>query len=163
MNTDPEAHAAFAKVIESYSAALRRLCAAYSTDRADREDLFQDICLAVWRALPAFRGDATERTWLYRIAHNVALTWQGRTRRRESRETALDRDIPSVDSAPLRRLALTEAIGRMSPSDRTMTLLWLEGLSAAEIEAVTGVKAATVAVRLSRLRKQLTNREMSHE
>jgi DNA-directed RNA polymerase specialized sigma24 family protein len=43
----------------------------------------------------------------------------------------------------------------MNPADRTLTLLWLEGLSAAEIEDVTGVKAATVAVRLSRIRKQL--------
>ena len=43
----------------------------------------------------------------------------------------------------------------MNPADRTLTLLWLEGLSAAEIEDVTGVKSATVAVRLSRIRKQL--------
>jgi DNA-directed RNA polymerase specialized sigma24 family protein len=35
-----------------------------------------------------------------------------------------------------------------------LTVLWLEGLSATEIEAVTGVKSATVAVRLSRIRKQ---------
>ena len=51
---------------------IRRLCAAYAFSAADREDLFQDIFLAVWRALPGFRGDSSVRTWLYRIAHNVA-------------------------------------------------------------------------------------------
>ena len=51
----------------------------------------------------------------------------------------------------------------MKPADRTLTLLWLEGLSAAEIEAVTGVKSATVAVRLSRIRRQLNPIEVSHE
>jgi DNA-directed RNA polymerase specialized sigma24 family protein len=49
----------------------------------------------------------------------------------------------------------------MNPADRTLTLLWLEGLSAAEIEDVTGVKAATVAVRLSRIRKQLNPMEVT--
>ena len=76
----------------TYEGPVRRLCAAYASG-ADREDLFQDVFLAVWRALPAFRGDASERTWLYRIAHNVALTWQTRDRRRRSRETALDDDV----------------------------------------------------------------------
>ena len=61
----------------------------------------------------------------------------------------------------LRRLALKRAIAGMNPADRTLTLLWLEGLSAAEIEDVTGVKAATVAVRLSRIRKQLNPVEVT--
>jgi RNA polymerase sigma-70 factor, ECF subfamily len=145
----------FAELMETYAGPIRRLCAAYAS-AADCEDLFQDVFLAVWRALPAFRGEASERTWLYRIAHNVALTWQTRDRRRRFRETALDEDIPHVGHMDLRILALNQAIAAMSPANRTLTLLWLEGLSAAEIEYVTGVKAATVAVRLSRIRKQLS-------
>lgn len=141
---------------------MRRLCAVYAADQADREDLFQDICLAVWRALPAFRGDASERTWLYRIAHNVALTWQTRSRRRHSRETPLDGDVATGESSGLRQLALRQALARLSAGDRTITLLWLEGLTATEIEGVTGVKAATVAVRLSRIRKGLATREVKH-
>ena len=120
---------------------------------ADRDDLFQDIFLAVWRALPSFRGDASTRTWIYRIAHNLALSWQTRDRRRQSRETQLDEDVESAGHTDLRRLALKQAIAGMKPADRTLTLLWLEGLSAAEIEGVTGVKSATVAVRLSRIRR----------
>jgi RNA polymerase sigma-70 factor (ECF subfamily) len=139
----------------AYAAPIRRLCAAYAAGAADREDLFQDIFLAVWRALPGFRGDASARTWLYRIAHNVALTWQARDRRRQVRETVLDEEIQGASHMDLRRLALRQALAGMNPADRTLTLLWLEGLSAAEIEEVTGVKAATVAVRLSRIRKQL--------
>ena len=46
----------------------------------------------------------------------------------------------------------------MSSTDRTLTLLWLEGLSGVEIEEVTGIKSSTVAVRLSRIRKQLSPR-----
>jgi RNA polymerase sigma factor (sigma-70 family) len=151
----PDDEARFAGLMESYAGPIRRLCGAYAASAADREDLWQDIFVAVWRALPGYRGDASLRTWLYRIAHNVALTWQARERRRQSRETHLDADVPAPEQADLRRLALNRAIAQMMPVDRTLTLLWLEGLSAAEIEAVTGVKSGTVAVRLSRIRKQL--------
>jgi RNA polymerase sigma-70 factor (ECF subfamily) len=155
--------AAFADLMEAYAGPIRRLCSVYAVSTCDREDLFQDIFLAVWRALPAFRGDSSARTWLYRIAHNVALTWQARDRRRHSCETALDEeeDVASSDHLDLRSLALNQAVAAMRPGDRALTLLWLEGLSAAEIEDVTGVKAATVAVRLSRIRKQLTPTEVT--
>ena len=151
---------AFADLMNTYAGPMRRLCAAYANG-SDREDLFQNIFLAVWRALPAFRGDSSPRTWLYRIAHNVALTWQRRDRRRQSRETALNEDVQPSAQMDLRTLALSQAIASMSPGDRTLTLLWLEGLSAAEIEDVTGVKSATVAVRLSRIRKQLSPVEIT--
>jgi RNA polymerase sigma factor (sigma-70 family) len=147
--------AQFTELMEAYAGPIRRLCAVYADSRADREDLFQDIFLAVWRSLPGFRHDASVRTWLYRVAHNVALTWRVRQRRRQSRESPLIDDMAAPSDMDLRRLALTRAIAAMSPGDRALTLLWLEGLSAVEIEDVTGVKAATVAVRLSRIRKHL--------
>ncbi len=140
----------------AYSGPVRRLCAFYEHNAADRDDLFQDVFLAVWRALPSFRGDSSERTWLYRIAHNVALTQRGRVRRQRARETALDETIEPHCHMDVRILALNQAIAGLRTADQTLTLLWLEGLTAAEIEIVTGVKAATVAVRLSRIRKQLS-------
>jgi len=145
----------------AYAAPIKRLCAVY-TSGGDRDDLFQEIFLAIWRSLPGFRGDASLRTWVYRVAHNVALTRQARDRRRRSRESALDDTVQPTQAADLRQLALREALERMSPADRSLTLLWLEGLSASEIEDVTGIKAATVAVRLSRIRRQLLPPEASH-
>jgi RNA polymerase sigma-70 factor, ECF subfamily len=153
---DSDDKARFGELMEAYAAPVRRLCAAYAVSGADREDLFQDIFLAVWRALPGFRGESSVRTWVYRIAHNVALSWQARDRRRQSREAPLDDDVAvAAHVVDLRRLALRRAIAGMNPADRTLTLLWLEGLSAVEIEDVTGIKSATVAVRLGRIRKQL--------
>jgi RNA polymerase sigma-70 factor, ECF subfamily len=141
--------------MDAYAGPIRRLCSVYAGNAMDREDLAQDIYLAIWRALPSFRGDASVRTWLYRIAHNVALTWQARDRRRQACERPLDEETDAGTQMDLRRLALKQALAAMTPGDRTLTLLWLEGLSAAEIEDVTGVRAATVAVRLSRIRKRL--------
>ena len=113
------------------------------------------------RANSAFRGESSERTWLYRIAHNVALTWQVRDRRRQSRESALENAVPP-EARPLdvRRMDLERAVAQLRPTDRSLTLLWLEGLTALEIEEVTGIQAATVAVRLGRIRKQLIPAEV---
>ena len=156
VTANPDRTALFADFMTEFDRPMRRLCAAYAERAVDRDDLFQEVFLAVWRALPAFRGDASTRTWIYRIAHNVALTWQTRQRRRDSHERPLSDDAHnSGGDVEVRRLALKRAIAAMPPADRTLVLLWLEGLSAAEIEDVTGVKAGTVAVRLSRIRKAL--------
>lgn len=163
MTGKPDYEGQFRRLIEEYANPIRRLCTAYAADDADRQDLFQDVFLAVWRALPRFRGQASVRTWMYRIAHNVALTWQTRDRRRRSRQTPLDADVAVESDLDERRLALSRAIGALASGDRALTLLWLEGLSAVEIEQITGVKAATVAVRLSRIRKRLEASECVHE
>ena len=151
----------FVQLMAEFERPMRRLCAVYADRAMDRDDLFQEIFLAVWRALPAFRGEASARTWLYRIAHNVALTWQARQRRRDTQEGPLSDHAGPETHIDVRRLELKRAIARMPAGDRTLVLLWLEGLSAAEIEDVTGIKAPTVAVRLSRIRKALQPNEVT--
>lgn len=150
----------FAELIKAYAAPVRRLCSVYASLPADREDLFQSIFLALWRALPGFRGEASERTWMYRIAHNVALTWRAADRRRKEREEPLTEETPGGPSPEWERIALAQAVSRLTPADRTVTVLWLEGLSAAEIGEVIGVNAAAVAMRLSRVRRQLAPPEV---
>jgi DNA-directed RNA polymerase specialized sigma24 family protein len=152
----------FSQLIALFAAAMRRLCAVYARNTADREDLFQEIFLAVWKALPAFRGEASERTWLYRIAHNVALTWQARDRRYR-REPLNGTWIPACDPPDPRRIALIELIALLPPVNRQLVTLWLEGLTMAEIEQVTGMRTGTVAVRLTRIRRQLSDAtEVNH-
>jgi RNA polymerase sigma-70 factor (ECF subfamily) len=53
-------------VLGEYDGALRRLVAAYERDADLQRDLLQEIRLALWRALPSFRGQSSERTFIYR-------------------------------------------------------------------------------------------------
>lgn len=153
---DQELQARFRKLVESYAAPVRRLCLVYAQNASDRDDLFQEILLAVWRALPSFRGDASERTWLYRIAHNVALTFQTKSRRTKSREESLDESVRDPrECVNVRRMALFELISQLRPVDRHLVILHLEGLSGCEMEEITGIRRGTVAVRLARIRQQL--------
>src|SRR6266567_7035165 len=53
----------------------------------DQDDLFQDVLVQVWSSIPAFRGEARETTWIYRVAFNTALAWRRvQRRRREGHE-----------------------------------------------------------------------------
>ena len=70
----------FDRLIAAHGPGLRRLAQGYADGPADADDLFQDICFALWRALPSFRGESTERTFAFRIGHNRGLTHRSRKR-----------------------------------------------------------------------------------
>src|SRR5688572_29980659 len=70
----------FGRLLKANHAPLTRLAASYAANRSDRDDLLQEIAIALWRALPGFRGDCSERTFLFRIAHNRCITHLSRKR-----------------------------------------------------------------------------------
>jgi RNA polymerase sigma factor (sigma-70 family) len=156
--------AGYEDLLRRYVPALQRLAWSYERDAAAREDLFQEIALALWTALPRFRGDSSERTWVYRVAHNTAISFVSQHRRRAQREHASD-ETPEPSAAPFqevdaierqRREQLWTAVQALPLSDRQLMILHLEGLSAKDIEAVTGITAGAVATRLTRTRQKLT-------
>ena len=147
-----------------YSSALRRLVWSYAARAADREDLFQEIAVALWKALPKFRRDCSERTYVYRVAHNTAISFGTSRQRRAAREQApgehdaepasgADPERDAIDKQ--RRQRLWNAVQDLPAVDRQIVVLHLEGLSTTEIEAVTGFTAGKVAMRLSRVRRHL--------
>jgi RNA polymerase sigma-70 factor (ECF subfamily) len=152
-------------MLRTHRSALARLAAAFEADRDEREDLVQDIALALWRALPNYRGECSERTFLLRIAYNRGLTHRWRRGRR--RQVRLEEAEVVADPAagPADRLEhhdrydrLLEAIRALPESLRGVALLRLEDLSLREIAEVLGITENAATVRLSRARKQLRER-----
>lgn len=167
MDAEAKYRERYAALLEEYTPALRRLCHSYCEGASEGDDLFQEIALALWMALERFRGESSERTWLYRIAHNVALTFAAKRRKRVDRERPVESemDVPSAGSDPESRLAeaqkrqMLQLLVRELPfQDRQLVLLYLEGLSTAEIEVVTGLSRSNVTVRLSRIRQRFSDR-----
>jgi RNA polymerase sigma-70 factor (ECF subfamily) len=152
----------FDRLLHEHGAALGRLAAAYESDRHEREDLLQDILLAIWRALRSFRGESSERTFIFRIAHNRAITH--RQRRRGNVSSLHDVPEPPDPRAPpdleLARAQQEErlfaAVRSLPPAYRQAVMLRLEGLSHREVADVLGTSENNVAARLSRARKKLT-------
>src|SRR4051812_36639689 len=81
-SSDAGRDALFERVAAEYSAPMARLARAHEADPSLREDLLQDIHTELWRSLPRFAGKCSLRTWVYRVAHNVAATHVLRRRRR---------------------------------------------------------------------------------
>lgn len=73
-NSGEGAEERFTRIMREYGPAWSRLAFGYEKGEAAREELVQEIALAVWQALPHFRGECSERTFIYRIAHNRGLT-----------------------------------------------------------------------------------------
>jgi RNA polymerase sigma-70 factor (ECF subfamily) len=67
---------------ETLGAALGRLARAYERDADQRRDLLQEIHVALWRSLSRFDGRCSLRTWVYRVAHNTAISKTVRRRPR---------------------------------------------------------------------------------
>src|SRR5437016_3326711 len=130
----------------------------------DQDDLFQDVLLQVWSSIPAFRGEAKETTWIYRVAFNTALAWRrGERRRREGYETFLKFDV-SPQSQPSHADVLPEqeiieqlytAIRQLPKVDASLALMHLDGLSYSEMADVLGISESYIGVKLNRIRKQL--------
>lgn len=151
----------YEKVWNEYGSSLTRLASSYESAADVREDLLQEIQLALWKALPTFRGDCSMRTFVYRIAHNRALThaWRRRTHTQASTELSEVGDPrPSPESSAIRSAdysALMRAIRELPISYRQVITMALDELPQSEIAAVLGITENNVAVRLNRARKLL--------
>jgi RNA polymerase sigma-70 factor (ECF subfamily) len=148
-----------------YGRALERLAGAYEANPDQRRDLLQDIHVALWRSFAAFDGLCSERTWVYRVAHNVGVSHVLRRRRAkplagldEVAEIA-DGDDPERATGERRALdRLTALIHALKPPDRQVVLLYLEDLDAAQIGEITGMSPGAVATKIHRIKSLLARR-----
>src|SRR6195256_1206535 len=89
-DADPRQDGLYAEAAATYGAALERLARAYESDADRRLDLLQEVHVALWRSFAAFDGRCSLRTWVYRVAHNVATSQVSRRRSRAPTLVGLD-------------------------------------------------------------------------
>ena len=149
----------------THGPALDRLARAYELDPEARRDLLQEIHLQIWNSLASFDQRCSLRTWIYRVAHNVAtghVVRQSRIRKRlvsleevEDSETA---DGSSHESNAAQNQALERISGliqRLKPLDRQIIVSYLEGMPANAIGEITGLSPANVAMKVHRIKNIL--------
>ena len=108
--------------------------------------------MGLWQTIPKFRGDASERAWLYRIAHNIAISSSPRLRRRSGKEEAMPEGMDyrsSIDGEQEilrseKRALLLQAIRSLTAIDRQIALLHVEGLDYAQIEEISAYRNRAV-------------------
>ncbi len=149
------------RVLATHAAALARLAASYESRPALREELLQDIAFALWRALPSFRHEASEKTFVMRIATNRCLS---HIAARPPAADGLDAADGIADTMPRPEelAARLQTAGRLQVAVRGLPLplrqvmvLAFEGLSNEEIAGVLGLTAGNIGVRLHRAKAML--------
>lgn len=151
----------FAEMLQEYAGLLSRITRSYEANPSLCDDLLQNISLALWRALPTWRGDASMKTFVARVAHNCAASHViGQTRRPAAEP--LTEDIVDQTHGPhaqaateQRRLRLQNAVRALPLTLRQTVTLGLEGFTQREIAQVLGITANNVAVRMNRARSAL--------
>ena len=141
-------------MINQHAGILYKVCNLYLQEAEDRQDLFQEIVLQLWKAFPNFRQEAKPSTWMYRIALNTAIS----NFRKESRgfftrslsDTELQIPDPRQFSPVDENIHLLhQAIGRLSAIEKAIIMLYLEEKSYEEIAEVMGISKSNVGVSLS--------------
>lgn len=156
----------YQKVAEEYGAALARMAYAYEADPDLRRDLSQEIHLAVWRSFGKFNGRCSLRTWIYRVAHNVATSHVVKqTRGKRSgpafltlEEAEVQASGENVEISADRHKALAHLfalVQRLDPLDRQVMLAYLEDLDAESIAEITGLSVANVWSKVHRIKNVL--------
>ena len=149
------------RILAVQGPALTRLAATYTNTLSDRDDLLQEIAFAIWQALPKFRGECSERTFAFRIAHNRGITYLSRIRA-QATDPIEEIDVRDPTPGPesnlsqrQRAVKLKEAVRRLPLAYRQVIMLTLEGLGYKEISEVLGISESNVGARLTRARQLL--------
>ena len=156
----------YQQAADAYGPALERLARSYEADPEIRRDLLQEIHIGLWRSMEAFDGRCSLRTWVYRVAHNIASSHVMRQRRHNSRILVALEELENMPDQPVapdadRREAmerLAALIRQLNPLDRQVILSYLEGMDAASIGEITGLSPGNVATKIHRIKAILARR-----
>ncbi|MEM9142360.1 MAG: sigma-70 family RNA polymerase sigma factor [Bacteroidota bacterium] len=155
----------FLGALEEHQHKLLRICSVYAKDTEDTKDLFQEVLVHIWKAMPSFKGNAALGTWMYRITLNVCLRLN--TKENKSRKKILRMDGRTIHIVPNetdteeqheKRVQLTRlrsCIKKLNEADKAVITLYLEELPYKEIAGILGLRENTVAVKVKRIKTKL--------
>jgi len=156
----------FKQVLGENKDRIYRICCAYERNAIDRDDLYQEIAINIWKNLDKFEGRSAISTWIYRIAVNTSLLHIKKESKRNSTKTELDENSLNIAEPPnddreekietgKKIDMLNECINELGTLDRLIISMVLEDLSYKEIAEVTGLTVNNTGVRINRIKKEL--------
>lgn len=147
----------FVSEVRAVQGELRRfLTALCCGDSAQADDIAQDALMKAYMSLGDYRGAASFKTWIYRIAYNTFVSSRRSVMSTESLDAV--RGVSGAESADsgFRYQELYAALSRLSEKERSATVLYyMQGYSTREIAETIGTGEGTVRQQMSRARIHL--------
>lgn len=155
MNNDKEHE--FELLVRQHKRTIYTVCYMFSTNKDEIDDLFQEILIRLWNGFDRFEGRSSAKTWICRVALNTAINQDRKERRRpQTVPLTVDIDPYEADNPQTQQIrVLYDRISRLDLIDRSLILLWLEGISYDEIGAIIGISPNNVGVKLTRIKEKL--------
>ena len=159
----------FVRLMQVHKGIVYKICNSYCINRADREDLAQEITYQLWRSGATFRADQKFSTWMYRVALNVAISFYRKRRRAGAVITYKEQlsDLAEQDETEYEnelekaRRVLQQSINELKELDRALIILFLEAKSYREIAEIVGITETNVATKISRIKEKLKQKIQS--
>jgi RNA polymerase sigma factor (sigma-70 family) len=150
----------FERHISENELLLYKICRIYAYTNADRQDLFQEMVIQLWKAYPRFKGDAKFSTWLYRVAINTAIT--GLRKKKDFITSYEPASLPAHlsdnnhNSAEEERMQeLYNAIEQLNEVEKAIVMLYMEDRSYNEMEEILGISQGNLRVKMNRIKEKL--------
>jgi RNA polymerase sigma-70 factor (ECF subfamily) len=150
----------FVQLVNQHQSILYKLCSLYCSTAHDRQDLFQEIVIQLWKSYPKFRGESKFSTWLYRIALNTAISDlrkqknQPRVPRSEPFPEQMQ-EIPDYGEKDLQVQQLYAAISQLTDLEKALVMLYLEDKTYREMEEILGMNENNLRVKMNRIKEKI--------
>jgi RNA polymerase sigma factor (sigma-70 family) len=149
----------FESIYEEYRPMVFQLCIGFMKgDQAFAADLTQDVFINTWNALSSYRGEASYKTWVYRITVNTCLQYLRKEKKKNQADTTALEDLAGdkfADTTTDNFNHLYKAIGELNDLDRLIIMMVLEELDYPEISQVVGISDGNLRVRIHRIKQKL--------
>lgn len=157
MQNQREIEKEFIEQIQKHQGILHKICFVYSNSKTDKEDLYQEIVLQLWKSYSSFRKEAKFSTWMYRVALNTAITLNKKAAFFENNKTQLNDEFAMTEVIDYSEdiKILYKAISKLSKIEKAIVMLWLEEKAYSEIAEIVGISEKNVSVKLVRSKKKL--------
>jgi RNA polymerase sigma-70 factor, ECF subfamily len=150
--------AAFSQLVKDQEHLIGKVCRIYAYSATDREDLYQEIVLQLWKSYPKFRGESKISTWVYRVGINTAISGIRKKRvfissYEPAQLSSIAEETSSSQNDQLEELY--RAIEHLNAVEKAIVMLYLEEKTYEEMEEVMGISNATLRVKMNRIREKL--------
>ncbi len=154
-----EAEKQFEKHIRENELLIYKVCRIYAYSDADRQDLFQEVVIQLWKAFPKFKGQSKFSTWLYRVAINTAIT--GLRKQKDFIDSYEPATLPqhiadntSFEEEEQLKL-LYKAIEQLNQVEKAVVMLYMEDKTYEEMEEILGISQGNLRVKMNRIKDKL--------
>lgn len=150
----PDREATLSEWLNQYGDLINRTCCLILGDRALAEDATQETFLRAWKSMARYKGDASPKTWLTKIAINVCRNMRRTAWFRRNDRSVTPEDLPLSAPAEDRTLYLT--VQQLPEKFRQIIVLkYYQGMSLDEMARALGISRSTVHHRLQKTLQML--------